>query len=1039
MHLPVQCKSILFGPKFVMYQCKSLQTQSDKLKAMRVSTPFYQLYTLGLMLSVLITFGGAGMLYAQKNPQPYFRNYSTEQGLSSPETYCIMQDSKGYMWFGTDNGAARFDGYTFQTYGAKQGLTSNVVFDIHEDAKGRIWFGTMTGEAFILEGDTVVPYRFNHLVEQYRGQFKHAGLVYLQADTETTWFELINLGFLKIDSVGNRELITSERSWARIILEIDGYEQGLRTSVAKRDQEIKNQSWREYELTNKVALLEGITPKNKFQIELPHYIYSDCTVEFKAQRLLDKGWLIGNCNRLFYLKEDKIAWSIPFTFRFNEIIQHVDGAIWICGAQGGGLRRYADLDALKKNQYSQFLEGLSVSYLSQNARGGFWVSTIEQGIFYCSDVELLIYDSRFGFSNDFVTGIAFKNEHELFAGLKHGDIFEVNLAENQITNKLVSYGSGANNQLFYDLDNRILWSSAGYWKNSQWNFLKARHLITRKWYEFKSILGKLHFNSKGHLVGCYHHGFYIFDITQDTALVDPFNYNLRGRAYAVYTDCQERLWVGNPHGIFEFKDSSLLSPNIHHPAFHSRVEDIDGFPDSSLVFGTKGWGVIRWKDEHNEEILNITEDEGLTSNMVEDVHVDEKGILWVATLNGLNKITFDVSGKPVVRQFTMANGLPTNEITKIRSNEGQVWLCSPKGLIRFHELPEQTTSISPIMQVIMINGRAVSVGANPEFPADQNNLEFRFLTINYHQNGRIPYRYRLDKDAPWQYTHNLSVNYPQLPSGAYRFEVQSQNQDGYWSKSTTQTFEINPPWWTTGWARATFLGLFLTTLMLYQRQYTKKIRKETAIQQQITDLERSALQAQMNPHFIFNCLNSIQNFILQNDRKLAVEYLARFAQLVRHNLNASVEGSVSLEEEISLLDNYLALERQRLDQGFDYAFEIDPELDNQVICIPPLLIQPYVENAIIHGLSAKKREGQVIIRFKKENEYLRVIIRDNGNGLAVKEINKKTHKSMGMTITQKRLELLSNQNKKLVRIKTYTEPNFESGTEVNILIKLNQS
>ena len=120
------------------------------------------------------------------------------------------------------------------------------------------------------------------------------------------------------------------------------------------------------------------------------------------------------------------------------------------------------------------------------------------------------------------------------------------------------------------------------------------------------------------------------------------------------------------------------------------------------------------------------------------------------------------------------------------------------------------------------------------------------------------------------------------------------------------------------------------------------------LKQQMGDLEKSALQAQMNPHFIFNCLNSIQNFILQNEKQKAVDYLARFARLVRHNLNASVQGLVSLEDEVSLLENYLALEQERFEGKFDYEIEVDPQLDKAFIEFPPMLIQPYVENCLLY-------------------------------------------------------------------------------------------
>ena len=217
----------------------------------------------------------------------------------------------------------------------------------------------------------------------------------------------------------------------------------------------------------------------------------------------------------------------------------------------------------------------------------------------------------------------------------------------------------------------------------------------------------------------------------------------------------------------------------------------------------------------------------------------------------------------------------------------------------------------------------------------------------------------------------------------------------------------------------------------------KKIVQEASLKNQITDLERAALQAQMNPHFIFNCLNSIQNFILQNDRQKAVEYLSRFASLVRHNLDASINGSISLEEEISLLDNYLSLERERFNHQFDYTITVESSLKNQKIEFPPLLIQPYIENAIIHGLAKKGKGAKVKIHFSQDTDQLVVKVIDNGKGYIYKEHSSSNHKSVGMTITQARLALLGNATKNPVRIKTLTnaagQPN---GTEIQIQLQL---
>ncbi len=236
--------------------------------------------------------------------------------------------------------------------------------------------------------------------------------------------------------------------------------------------------------------------------------------------------------------------------------------------------------------------------------------------------------------------------------------------------------------------------------------------------------------------------------------------------------------------------------------------------------------------------------------------------------------------------------------------------------------------------------------------------------------------------------------------------------------------------------------LFFFSLALSQTNQDfrkKQMLQEISLKEEVLMLQRSALQAQMNPHFIFNCLNSIQNFILQNDRKKAVEYLSRFAKLVRHNLNASVNGGVSLEEEVNLLDNYLALERERFDQQFDYKIEVGEELEKQFVEFPSMLIQPYVENAVIHGLSEKKEGGKISVGFNSNNGDLVVKIQDNGKGYRQHDKGEQAnrHKSVGMSITQKRLELLGADPFNSVQIQTLkNQQNELEGTAVTIRIKI---
>jgi len=195
----------------------------------------------------------------------------------------------------------------------------------------------------------------------------------------------------------------------------------------------------------------------------------------------------------------------------------------------------------------------------------------------------------------------------------------------------------------------------------------------------------------------------------------------------------------------------------------------------------------------------------------------------------------------------------------------------------------------------------------------------------------------------------------------------------------------------------------------------KKRNEELELQktnQRFKDLETAALRAQMNPHFIFNCLGSIQQFINEHDTESASKYLANFARLVRLALHSSVDGKHSLQDEIDMLDNYLGLERLRFGEKFTYEIQADPALDKEDIYLPPLLIQPFVENALLHGMKNKTEGGKINVCFNLHEKGINASVSDNGPGISAEKrsMDSSGHKSIGMTLTKKRLEILSNSD-----------------------------
>ncbi len=328
----------------------------------------------------------------------------------------------------------------------------------------------------------------------------------------------------------------------------------------------------------------------------------------------------------------------------------------------------------------------------------------------------------------------------------------------------------------------------------------------------------------------------------------------------------------------------------------------------------------------------------------------------------------------------------------------------------------------------------------------QNNLALRFFSLNFRTGGDIEYRYRLlPADTAFTYAHTRAANFSLLPPGRYTFEVQAQNEDEAWSEPARWAFEIRSPWWATWWFRLLVLAGLAAALYLFYKNRLEAEREKSATREKIRDFEMAALRAQMDPHFIFNCLQAIQSFVARNDRDAAADYLARFAKLMRLALHGSVDGRHSLAAEMTMLENYLALERLRFGGKFDFVLRAEAIDDPGGLILPPLLVQPFVENALLHGLAGKSAGGFVAVEFTDLGNFLEVTVTDNGAVFSENEAatesdsTARPHKSVGMLLTQKRLDLLAGGGAKsgverLSRENLRDENGLVTGARARILI-----
>ncbi|MCB0633547.1 MAG: histidine kinase [Saprospiraceae bacterium] len=973
-------------------------------------------------------------LPAQITEQPYFRNYSTNDGLPSSEVHDIIQDQRGYLWIATDNGVSRFDGYKFKNYGAKQGLKNNVVFHLQEDHEGRIWMQTLSGNLYYYLQDSIYTYPFNDTITKYQNYYLLPNDFIIHKDG-TVYCSLYGIGVLKIAPSGKHEFINARTNIGLLFYRSPEKQRYLFSASFFRSRKHLGSPPPHLNNTKAVLILKDqavdsiFIPDTKGGNLIRNSYADDDMVLFEVHE-----------DQALYRTQEQLSF-IDLPARIAEITR-LDKALWIGFNDKMGVHYYSDLEAIPGDNYRTLLFGKSISAVCPDQNGGYWFGSLNEGIFYAPSLTLKVFRREGIPANNNILSLAAGPDRTLLYGTVQGGVYAL---DQQRRSVLLHQDKGPVFDLWYQADKGKLWIAG-----NRLRIVEGSDILLPGYAPSLKLPNPIFYKrmfpypEQNLLIGNSGFGLEKLDIDREEVFFTMLNAPNRERVICTIIDFSGRIWVGNTKGLFQFKDASFLPPPFTHPSFEIRVEAIAQLRDSTLVFGTKGRGVALWK---NDTVTVIDESDGLTTNMIENIYIDSLQQIWVGTLNGLNKIN-RVPGKDTweVRRITISHGLPSDEINDLCQVGEWMYVATAGGIA---QLPLLDTLKAPPATVYwestLVNGFRIDPEELQHLNASQKNIQLQYVSINFRFAGDILYRYRINPDIEWSLTEERSVNYAALAPGKYLFEVQAQNEDGIWSESLQISINIAYPFWQQWWFLLMAVAASFALLYFLYRRRFDRLRKEAAIEREISELQRSALQAQMNPHFIFNCLNSIQNFIASGDKQNAMQYLSRFATLVRTTLNASVQNTITLEEELLVIKNYLELEKLRFGNKFEYEIQVDPQIDQFDISIPPLLVQPFVENAIQHGFNFEDRSkiGNILITYAEENGMLRITVRDNGIGIKRSQLAKSEQEqlraSLGMSITKKRLAALQQQHSERPHLQVHEiipENGTDGGTEIIIRIDL---
>lgn len=447
-----------------------------------------------------------------------------------------------------------------------------------------------------------------------------------------------------------------------------------------------------------------------------------------------------------------------------------------------------------------------------------------------------------------------------------------------------------------------------------------------------------------------------------------------------------------------------------------------------LWIGTHGGGICIFDIKAGRIIDTLTHLDGLPNNHIRGITRDDFGDFWISTNQGISRYDAETG---IFTNYDLDDGLPFeafNPGATLKATDGSIWFGGKSGLISFH--PEDL-HIKAEDAASEINLTRVAVNGKPYVPdtgrntatiilnPDQNYFEVSFTALNHQWPKKLEYRYRLQGwDQDWMYTTGTAsfARYSNVAPGKYQLQVQVKGPGQSWAQTNSIRLNswpvhIQPKFFERLEVRVAILLIVLSVLALILYLWTRQARLRKREQQLLIEGKEANLQAlrsQMNPHFIFNSLNSINKYISRNDQESANRYLVEFARLMRLTMEHSKLELISLKQELELLNLYLSLEKSRMNEALEYEIRVGPGLKIADTQIPPMLIQPFVENAIWHGLQHKLEKGKLIVSFSKDQERLLCKVEDNGIGREKSaEINKRggrKPKSAGMKNVMKRIE-----------------------------------
>ena len=740
-----------------------------------------------------------------------------------------------------------------------------------------------------------------------------------------------------------------------------------------------------------------------YSLENSYYLRVDFSVRQFQRNYIETDsneYVVSYRNCIYRIKNRKIVAKRSFANEVLALYKDDQDRLWVSVKYQQGIFTFSSPHLEKDPEH--FLDGYTITSLIQDREGDFWFSSEGNGVFFVPGFDF----SLFTLPNDNrslnVMALEVAGDR-LWFSTRNKELYSGNVSAGKISNIREMPLEEPYDWIKYivvDNDGYLWLSSTRHMRYDPAGFpAPADTLLSSKCI----CLGE----SGNVIMGS--NGIAIF---REENLHQYFVPDSSRRVYSLYED-GNTIWIGTLYGLYVLRDGEFTFCGKKSEILEDRISCITRINDMIAV-GSSSLGLAFLRNDTLLDVVN--QDDGLMGNAVRSLFSQNDSVLWVGTKEGLNKLILNDSFDNFeIESYGYSDGLPSSVINSINIHDGYIWLASNKGLVSFDPDKIQPHHIPPIIAInnVQINGRDTAILDKYELPYDHNDIRINFSGISYRAGEDLRYRYKMSNYIDEiTLTKNSWANFPNMPPGEYTFFVNVGNVYGVWNNSPkTIKFVIRKHFTQTAWFMGllifAFSGLLVGITLFLQRQ--RRIKEDARFE--LATMEQKMFRSQMNPHFVFNSLLAIQGFMYQSNTRDAGRYLTSFAKLIRHTLYGSSEEVISLDDEVEAMQYYLELQRLRFNDTFEFVIEIGDDVLPETVQIPPLLIQPFLENAIEHGLQHKLEGGKLRLSFIDKTECLLIEIEDNGIGreesAKIQKKKSKLHKSLGMEIVSKRIKSLN--------------------------------